>query len=79
MKGVVDIVATPRGVAVIATGMWEAMKAREAVNVDWEDDKAEKRSSREIVAQYRAAADKGGEDVAANVGDSGGTLGGGFR
>ena len=69
MKGVVDIVATPRGVAVIATGMWEAMKAREAVNVDWEDDKAEKRSSREIVAQYRAAADKGGEDVAANVGD----------
>jgi hypothetical protein len=69
MKGVVDVVATPRGVAVIATGMWEAMKAREAVNVDWEDDKAEKRSSREIVAQYRAAADKGGEDVAANVGD----------
>jgi isoquinoline 1-oxidoreductase beta subunit len=69
MKGVVDIVATPRGVAVIATGMWEAMKAREAVNVDWEDEKAEKRSSREIVAQYRAAADKGGEDVAANVGD----------
>ena len=69
MKGVVDVVATPRGVAVIATGMWEAMKAREAVTVDWEDDKAEKRSSREIVAQYRAAADKGGEAVAANVGD----------
>ena len=69
MKGVVDVVATPRGVAVIATGMWEAMKAREAVTVDWEDDKAEKRSSREIVAQYRAAADKGGEAVAASVGD----------
>jgi isoquinoline 1-oxidoreductase beta subunit len=69
MKGVVDVVTTPRGVAVIATGMWEAMKAREAVTVDWEDDQAEKRSSREIVAQYRAAADKGGEDVAANVGD----------
>ena len=45
MKGVVDVVATPRGVAVVATGMWEAMKAREAVTVDWEDDKAEKRSS----------------------------------
>jgi isoquinoline 1-oxidoreductase subunit beta len=50
MTGVVDVVPTPRGVAVIATGMWEAMKAREAVTVDWEDDKAEKRSSREIVA-----------------------------
>jgi isoquinoline 1-oxidoreductase beta subunit len=69
MKGVVDVVATSRGVAVVATGMWEAMKAREAVTADWEDDKAEKRSSRDIVAQYRAAADKGGEAVAANIGD----------
>ena len=25
MKGVADVVATPRGVAVVATGMWEAM------------------------------------------------------
>ena len=69
MKGVVDVVATPRGVAVVATGMWEAMKGREAVTVDWEDDKAEKRSSGEIAAEYRAAADKGGETVATNVGD----------
>ena len=29
MKGVVDVVATPRGVAVVAKGMWEAMQARE--------------------------------------------------
>ncbi len=29
MKGFVDAVATPRGVAVVATGMWEAMKARD--------------------------------------------------
>ena len=69
MKGVVDVVPTPRGVAVVGTGMWEAMQAREVVAVEWEDDKAEKRSSREIVAQYRAAADKGGEAVAASVGD----------
>ncbi len=69
MNGVVDVVATPRGVAVVATGMWEAIKGREAVTVEWADDKAEKRSSREIVAQYRAAADAGGEAMAANVGD----------
>ena len=69
MKGIVDVVSTPRGVAVVGTGMWEVMQAREAVTVEWEDDKAEKRSSREIVAEYRAAADKGGEAVAANVGD----------
>ncbi len=69
MKGVVDVVATPRGVAVVATGMWEAMKAREAVTVEWEDTKAEKRGSSEIAADYRAAAEKGGEVVAVNYGD----------
>jgi isoquinoline 1-oxidoreductase subunit beta len=69
MKGVVDVVATPRGVAVVATGMWEAMKAREAVAVEWNDDKAEKRSSSEIADEYRAAADKGGQVIAANIGD----------
>ena len=69
MKGVVDVVATPRGVAVVATGMWEAIKAREVVTVEWDDDKAEKRSSSEIADEYRAAADKHGEVVASNVGD----------
>lgn len=69
MKGIVDVVSTPRGVAVVGTGMWEVMQAREVVTVEWEDDKAEKRSSRDIAAEYRAAADKGGEAVAANIGD----------
>ena len=69
MKGVVDVVATPRGIAVVATGMWEAIKAREVVTVEWDDDKAEKRSSSEIADEYRAAADKHGEVVASNVGD----------
>jgi isoquinoline 1-oxidoreductase subunit beta len=49
--------------------MWEAMKAREAVTVQWQDDKAEKRSSNQIADEYRAAADKAGEAVATNVGD----------
>jgi isoquinoline 1-oxidoreductase beta subunit len=69
MKAVVDVVATPRGVAVVASGMWEAMKAREAVSVEWDESNAEKRSSSDLVAEYRAAADKGGTSVAANVGD----------
>ena len=69
MKGVGDVVATPRGVAVVGTGMWEAMKAREVVTVDWDADKAEKRSSGEMAAEYQAAADKGGEAVATNFGD----------
>src|SRR5215475_6013103 len=69
MKGVVDVVETPRGVAVVASGMWEAMKAREAVTVQWDESKAEKRSSAELITEYRAAADKGGDAVAANAGD----------
>ncbi len=69
IKGFVNAVATPRGVAVVATGMWEAMKARDAVTAEWDETNAEKRSSAEIFAEYRAAADKGGEAVAAKSGD----------
>jgi isoquinoline 1-oxidoreductase beta subunit len=69
MRGVVDVVPTPRGVAIVATGMWEAIKAREVVTVEWDDDKAEKRSSSEIADEYRAAVDKLGEVVASNLGD----------
>lgn len=69
MKGVVDVVATPRGVAVVASGMWEAMKAREAVAVEWDESKAETRSSSDLIAEYRTAADQGGTSVAAKTGD----------
>jgi isoquinoline 1-oxidoreductase beta subunit len=69
MKGVVDVVAIPRGVAVVASGMWEAMKAREAVTVEWDESNAEKRSSGDLIVEYRMTADKGGTSVAANVGD----------
>jgi isoquinoline 1-oxidoreductase subunit beta len=69
MSGVVDVVETPRGVAVVASGMWEAMKARETVTVEWDDAKAENRSSGDIAAQYRAAADRAGEAVATDIGD----------
>ncbi len=60
MPGVVDVVAIPRGVAVVADGMWHALKAREAVTVVWDDSKAEKRSSADLMASYRATAKKPG-------------------
>ncbi len=41
MKGVVDVVATPRGIAVVGENMWAAMKGREAVTVEWDEAKAE--------------------------------------
>ncbi|WP_296713250.1 xanthine dehydrogenase family protein molybdopterin-binding subunit [Rhodoblastus sp.] len=70
MKGVVDVVATPRGVAVVAKGMWEAMQARDAVKVEWDDSAAEKRGTSEMFAAYRALADKGGENIAVDKGDA---------
>ncbi|HMM89821.1 xanthine dehydrogenase family protein molybdopterin-binding subunit [Bradyrhizobium sp.] len=69
MKGVADVVVTPLGIAVVASGMWEAMKARDAVIVEWDDSQAEKRSSSELAAEYRAASDDDGAVVATNIGD----------
>jgi isoquinoline 1-oxidoreductase beta subunit len=69
MPGIVDVVQTPRGVAVVADNMWHAMKAREAVTVVWDDSKAEKRSSKDLMANYRETARKPGGAVAANTGN----------
>lgn len=69
VKGVVDVVAIPRGVAIVATGMWEAMEGRKAVTAEWDESQAEARSSAEIFAAYHAAADKGGDTVAKSAGD----------
>ncbi|HEX2727315.1 MAG TPA: molybdopterin cofactor-binding domain-containing protein, partial [Beijerinckiaceae bacterium] len=68
VKGFVEAVATPRGVAVVAENMWAAMKAREAVTVEWDESKAEKRSTAELAATYRDLAARPGT-VARNEGD----------
>jgi isoquinoline 1-oxidoreductase subunit beta len=69
IEGVVDVVAIPRGIAVVGKNMWAAIKGREALVVDWDDSKAEKRSSADILAGYRAQASKPGKVVARNSGD----------
>ena len=53
MKGVVDVVQHPRGLAVVADNMWAALKGRDAVTVEWDESKAVKRSSSDIIAEYR--------------------------
>ncbi len=60
VPGVVDVVTIPTGVAVIANNTWAAMKGREALVVTWDDAKAEKRSSAQMLADYKAAAAKPG-------------------
>src|SRR5208283_288085 len=69
VKGFIDAVATPRGVAVVASGMWEAMKARDAVTAEWDESNAVKLTSAELFDEYRQAAEKGGEAVAVSAGD----------
>jgi isoquinoline 1-oxidoreductase subunit beta len=54
VKGVVDVKEIGSGVAVFATGMWPAIKGREALKVTWDESAAEKRGSRELIAEYRA-------------------------
>ena len=39
VKGVVDVVSTSRGIAVVAETMWAAMKGRDAVTAEWNDAK----------------------------------------
>jgi isoquinoline 1-oxidoreductase beta subunit len=53
VPGVVEVVQIPTGVAVIAETTYAARKGREALKVTWNDDRAEKRSSDQILAGYR--------------------------
>ena len=53
VPGVVDVVQLPTGVAVIAQNTYAARQGRDALKVTWNEDKAEKRSSDQILASYR--------------------------
>lgn len=69
VRGVVDVKQIPSGVAVYATGMWPAIKGREALKVSWDDSAAEKRGSAELIAEYRKLARQVGT-VAGSHGDA---------
>lgn len=60
VPGVVKVVQVPRGVAVVAKNFWAARQAREALDVEWDETHAEKRSSADILAEYRELANKPG-------------------
>lgn len=69
MAGVVDVVSIPRGVAIVAEDMWTALKARDSVNVEWNESAAETRGSAEIMGEYRDLAGKPPAAMARNDGD----------
>jgi isoquinoline 1-oxidoreductase subunit beta len=58
VPGVVKVVQVPRGVAVIAKSFWSAKQGRDALTVEWDDSKAEKRSSTTLMEEYRRLADE---------------------
>jgi len=58
--GVVDVLQIPSGVAVLATDFWSAKKARDLLEVDWDESEAERRSSTNLMDEYKALADKPG-------------------
>jgi isoquinoline 1-oxidoreductase beta subunit len=60
VAGVTDVVQVPAGVAVLAKGFWAAQKGRAALRVQWDDGAAERRGTPELLAEYRALADKPG-------------------
>lgn len=69
VDGVVDVIAIPSGVAIVAQSYWAALKGREALRAEWRDDDAQQRGSDAIAAALRAAIDTDGA-VAAARGDA---------
>lgn len=60
VKGVVDVVQVPMGVAVLANSTRAAMLGRDALKIEWDNSKAETRSSADILADYKAQAQQPG-------------------
>lgn len=64
VPGVVEAYQIPTGVAVVANTTWAARQGRDALKVEWDETKAEKRGSDQILAEFRAAgAGKGPADL----------------
>ncbi len=56
VPGVVDAFKIPTGVAVVAKNTYAARQGRDALKMEWDDSKAEKRGSDAILASYKALA-----------------------
>lgn len=68
VKGVVNVVKIPTGVAVLANDFWSALQARNALKLEWDESNALKKGSSELMAEYKSLAKSAGS-VAHAVGD----------
>lgn len=73
IKGVVNVVQVPTGVAVIADNYWAAKQGRDALKVDWDLGQNAGLDSKKMVEEYRALAATPGA-TAAKAGDSASTI-----
>lgn len=69
VKGVVNVVPTLTGVAVVAKDFWSAKKGRDALSIQWDNSAALDKSSDQIMQEYKALAANPGL-VARNEGDA---------
>ena len=68
IDGVVEVIEIPNGVAVLAKDFWSAKKGRDALVVEWDESKAFKLGSTEIMSMFKTLAKKPGT-VARDQGD----------
>ena len=69
IAGVVDVVAIQNGVAVLAKDFWSAKKGRDALKVEWDESKAFKLGTQDMLAHYKNQARSPGT-VAHKAGDA---------
>ena len=60
VKGVVEVVQIPTGVAVLAKDTWSAKKGRDALTVEWDESAAFKMGTDQILKQYQQLAKTAG-------------------
>jgi isoquinoline 1-oxidoreductase subunit beta len=60
VKGVVDVVAIPSGVAVLGKDFWSAKTGRDALKVEWDESAAFKLGTDEILVQFKTLAQQPG-------------------
>ncbi len=56
VRGVIDVLAVPMGIAVIASNSWAAIKGQKAISAQWDFSAAENRSTDQIMTDFKAAA-----------------------
>ena len=64
VKGVTDVVQVPEGVAVVATGMWQALQGRKALKLEWDESASASLDTEVLFERYRKLSAEPGDSFA---------------